>query len=86
MRVVAFPGDILDSDVVAQAQSGVVVDETGEHPVLEHLTRELVAEVLSRPAVMALIRVVGPLEPVGNPSDAALGQGELHVGELAQHG
>ena len=34
---------------------------------------------------MALVRVVGALEPVRDPADAAFGQRELDRGELAQH-
>ena len=38
---------VLDADVVADAQPGVVVDEAGLHVLAEHLARELVAEVLA---------------------------------------
>ena len=36
--------------------------------------------------VVVLVHVVDPLEEVGHPADAALGEGDRQVGELAQHG
>ena len=45
---------------------------------------QLVAEVLARPLVVVLVDVVDPLEEVRDPADAALGQGEAQVRELAQ--
>ena len=71
VRVVTLPGDVLDTDVVAQPEAGVVVDEAGEDALLEDLAGELVAEVLQRPRAVTLVRVVRALEPVGNPADTA---------------
>ena len=39
----------------------------------------------SGPRLVVLVDVVDPLEEVRDPADAALGQGELEVGELLQH-
>ena len=63
----------------------MVVDEAGDDVLVEHLARQLVAEVLAGPVVVALVVVIDSLEEVRDPADAALGQGDLEVRELAQH-
>src|ERR1035437_9422769 len=62
-----------------------VIDETRQDSIREHLARQLVAEVLAGPQMMLAVLVVDPLEEVWDPPDAALGQRDLQVGELAQH-
>ena len=54
--------------------------------LVEHLARELVAEVLAGPRVVVPVDVVDPLEEVRDPADAALGQRDLQVGNLRSTG
>ena len=56
-----------------------------KHVLVEDLARQLVTEVLAGPRVVLLVLVVDALEEVGNPADAALGQRNPDVGELAEH-
>src|SRR5581483_1604797 len=82
---VAFPRDVVHVEERPAGQAERVVDEAGDDVLVEHLARELVAEVLPRPRAVVVVVVVNPLEEVRDPPDAALGQGEADVRELAQH-
>ena len=84
MRVVALPRDHVEADVVDQLEAGRVVDEARDDVLVEDLARELVAEVLVRPRLVVLVGEVDAVEEVRDPADAALGERELQVGELAE--
>ena len=51
-----------------------VGDEAGEEVLAEHVARQPVAEVLSGPEVVHVVGAVEPVEEVGDPAGAALGQ------------
>ena len=72
-------------DLVPALHPEGVVDEAGDDALAEDLAGELVAEVLARPRLVVRVDVVDPLQEVRDPADAALGQGEAEVRELAQH-
>src|SRR5271167_222521 len=80
--VIAFPGDVVDADVVSQFDANRIGDEAGEEAFAEHLAGQLGTEVLTGPQVMHLVRAVDPVGEVRDPAGAALGQGEAQVGEL----
>jgi hypothetical protein len=86
VRVVALPRDVVDVQVSAAVHAERIVNEAGDDAVLEDLARELVAEVLPGPLVVVLVDVVDALEGIGDPADAALGEGEVEVLVLAQNG
>jgi hypothetical protein len=83
--VVALPHHVVHVEEVAARHPELVVDEAGEHVVVEDLAGQPAAEVLPRPRVVAPVVVVDPLEEVRDPADPALGQGDLEVGERSQH-
>ena len=58
MRVVALPGDGVDTDVVAQLDARRIVDEAGDGPLPEHLAGQLVAEVLVGPGPVVGVVIV----------------------------
>ena len=84
MGVVALPRDVVDVQELTALDTEGVVDEAGDDAVLEDLARQLVAEVLTGPLAVVLVDVVDALEGVGDPADAALGEGEVQVLVLAQ--
>src|SRR5581483_11073652 len=81
VRVVALPGDPVDADRVALADTGRVVDEAGEEVPAEHLARLLPAEAPARPEAVALVQVVDSLEEVRDPADAALRERDAELGK-----
>jgi len=85
VRVVALPGDGVETDYAARLDADGVVDEAGDHVLAPHLARLAALEVLVRPGVVVLVHVVGALEEVRDPADAALGQRDLQLRVLLQH-
>ena len=85
MRVVGLPAHGIDADPVAHLDPGGVVDEAGDDALLEQLARQLVAEVLARPRMVALVDPVDAVEEVRDPPDAAFGQREAQRREGPQH-
>ena len=83
VRVVALPGDDVDADLVAQLQRRRVGDVAGQRVLAEHVARQLVAEVAAQPLLVGVVPVAA-VEVERDPADAALGERELQVGELAQ--
>ncbi|MCY1531176.1 hypothetical protein D9M68_663940 [compost metagenome] len=79
VRVVAFVGDVVFADVLEVLQAEAVVDEAGLEVFAEHIARLLAAEVGVGPGLVMLVDEVRALEEVGDPADAALGQGDLQV-------
>ena len=57
------------------------MDEARDDVLAEHVARELVAEVLSGPAVLLLVRAVDAFEEVRHPADAALREADLQARE-----
>ena len=80
VRVVHLPGDVVDADVVAQSDADWVADETGQEVFAEHLRGQFSAEVLECPRRVHFERAVYPVEEVGDPTCAALGERDLQVG------
>ena len=74
VRVVGFPADVVDADLVAQRHPDVIGDEAGQEMLAEHLRGLLASEVLTRPRRMHLIGAVGTLKEVRDPAGAAFGQ------------
>ncbi len=83
MGVVALPGDGVDADAVAQLEPGRVGDVAGQDVVAEHIRRELAAEVVVQPRLVAEV-AVGPVQIEGDPADATLGEGDLEIREPPQ--
>ena len=66
VRVVGFPADIVDVEVVEQADAHRVVDEAAQHAVAEDGGRPVtLGELVLGPARVLLLDVFGPLEEVG---------------------
>src|SRR5215211_8498363 len=86
MRIVGLPADHVDADTMALLEAGEVVDVTLDDALPEHLARELAAEVLPGPRVMAGVDPVDALVEVRDPTDPALRERDAQVGELPQHG
>ncbi len=80
VRVVGFPADVVDTDVVAQLHTDMIGDEAGQEVIAEHLRGLLRAEILTRPRRVHLIGAISALQEVGNPAGAALTQRDLEVG------
>ena len=68
VRVVGFPADVVDADVVAQLDPDMIGDEAGQEVLAEHLRGLLAFEVLARPRRMHLVGAVRSFEEVGDPA------------------
>src|SRR3954454_3031717 len=82
--IVELPAHVVDPDAVAQLHPDGVVDEAREEVLAEDLARQLVAEVLSGPEVVELVRAVDALEEVGDPAGTPFRQRELDARELGE--
>ena len=79
VRVVGFPRDVVDTDLLAQLDSDRVADEASQEVLAEDLTRQTSAEVLQRPRAVHLEGAVDAIEEVRDPTGATLGQGDAHI-------
>src|ERR1035437_4239757 len=86
VRVIAFPGDHVDVELVATLEAVGVGDEARDDVLEEHLAGELVTKVLVSPGAVLGINAVDPLEEIGNPADAAFAEGDSERWVLSQHG
>ena len=65
MRIVALPGEVFETRLVAKLHADPIVDEAGDDLPLEDVTGLEVAEVLKGPAVVVRVDVVDALQEVG---------------------
>ena len=85
VRVVALPGDVVDTNTVAEQEPRRVGDETRERVLTEDLARELAAEVVSEPLLVPEVTITA-IEEARDPDDARFRPRELEVGIRAEHG
>jgi len=82
VRKVRLPTDVLDIELVNEAHTYGIIDEAAENPLLEHISRPHgVRESLPRPARVALLNVLSPLEEIRDPPDVTLREREHQIGK-----
>jgi hypothetical protein len=85
VRVVELPANVLDPDVVSVLNADGIGDKAGDEVLLEDLTGLEPVKVLTGPDMVAVVDAIKPVEEVGDPSGAPLGEGHLQRRIVAEH-
>ena len=82
VRIVGLPADVVDVEVVDQADPDGIVDEAAEHPLAKDVGRAVaLGKRVRGPARVTSLNVLGALQEVRDPADVALGEREAKFGK-----